>query len=137
MDTADMHEETVCEIYYRLDQLMSALFLSGIKQDWFGWYHLLMWGYFQTEHGIEHPCGEDFSNWREQARAAGIDVPDFESQRSKEQRRMYAELMAPKLVQDLLAHFNKHTNVVPYVPGKTPTKPIVNEEEDEDVDVQR
>ena len=46
--------------------------------------------------------GEDASGWREAAAKKGIDVPTFETEADHERRRLYAEVMAPRVAQQML-----------------------------------
>jgi hypothetical protein len=73
----------------------------------FTWLMNCIWGYCQTDLGVWHPSGEDCSPWRKDA-ARYFDLslvngrhPD-EQERDREQRRLYAEAMAPRVAQRML-----------------------------------
>lgn len=102
-DRDEMDPQTVRLIFYRLVAITSAVIVSPPKgHAWFGWILDGMWGYFQTEHNLYHPCGEDYSKWREDAAAKGIEHRTFETTRDREQRELYAERMGPVVAQRML-----------------------------------
>lgn len=79
------------------------------RNDWRFWWLLhCLYGYCDTDLGTPHGSGEDMSGWREDATAQGIDVSlvdgtsGEEDARAREQRRLYAEAMAPQLAERML-----------------------------------
>lgn len=74
----------------------------------YGWLAHCLYGYCDTDLGTPHGSGEDMSGWRKEAAAQGIDVSRVdgtsgeEDARAREQRRLYAEAMAPRIAEQML-----------------------------------
>lgn len=102
-DRDEMDAPTVRLLSCRIDEIMSAVMCSPLPPEnrWSWMLHMTV-GYFQTEHGIHHPCGEDFSSWREAAAEKGIELVVFKTTRDIEQRKLYAERMGPVVAKRML-----------------------------------
>lgn len=107
-------EAIACDLHEIVSQVLCVDPPPGLPKEregqWrFTWLTACLWGYCQTDLGVWHGSGEDCSSWREDATGVGIDLSLVtgrtygERARDEEQRRLYAEAMAPGLVDRMLA----------------------------------